>query len=216
VTSRAASEPYADLAEQRESATLGMWVFLGAEVVFFGALILSLVYYRLLYPRDFLVASNHTKIALGTVNTGILLTSSFFMALAVKAAEQGRTRALALGLLVTLLLGIGFLGVKATEYAEEIQGHLLPGATFHLPGGDPGHARLFFLCYFILTGVHALHVTIGIGLLGVLLLRTLTGTLPREKAHAVDIAGLYWHFVDVVWIFLFPLLYLPGRSLPHG
>ena len=212
----AVSEPYADLAEQRESATLGMWVFLGAEVVFFGALIFSLIYYRLLYPQDFLVASNQTKVALGTANTAILLTSSYFMALAVHAAEKGKTRAQAAGLLATIVLGIVFLAVKATEYRLEIREHLLPGAGFYLPGVDPGHARLFFLCYFILTGTHALHVTIGVGLLGVLFVRTLAGSLPREKSHAVDIAGLYWHFVDVVWIFLFPLIYLPGRSLLHG
>jgi cytochrome c oxidase subunit 3 len=205
-----------DHEQQQESATLGMWVFLAAEIVFFGALILSFVYYRIAYPEDFGLASNHTKVVLGTVNTAVLLSSSLFVALAVHAAKQEKTGDLVLNLLVTIVLGTLFLGIKFTEYYEEIQENLVPGPGFRMAGADPRHAQLFFLFYFIMTGFHALHVLVGIGLLIWVAGKAFAGQFTRENYNAVEVTGLYWHFVDVVWIFLFPLLYLLGRHLHHA
>ena len=213
--SRTLAEPYDDPEQQRESATLGMWIFLAAEIVFFGAIILSFAYYRLSYPRDFGLAGNHTKVVLGTVNTAVLLTSSLFVALAVHAARHEKSGAIVLYLLLTVGLGIAFLGIKFTEYYEEYKEHLLPGPGFEIPGVDRNHAELFFIFYFIMTGIHALHVLIGIGLLGTIAWKAFVGAYTRENHNAVEVSGLYWHFVDIVWIFLFPLLYLMGRHL-HG
>ena len=209
------AEHFDDYEQQRESATLGMWLFLAMEIVFFGAIILSFAYYRVNYPRDFGQASNHTKIVLGTVNTAVLLSSSLFVALAVHAARAERTGALVLHLLITVALAVAFLGIKGTEYYLEYREHLVPGAGFRFSDADRSHAQLFFLFYFIMTGIHALHVLIGIGVLSVVAWRAFVGTYSRRNHNAVEVSGLYWHFVDIVWIFLFPLLYLMGRHLPH-
>jgi cytochrome c oxidase subunit 3 len=210
------ADHFDDLEQQRDSASLGMWLFLAAEIVFFGALIVSFAYYRAVYTSDFGVASNHTKIILGTLNTAVLLSSSLFVALSVHAAREERTRDLVLALLVTIAFGILFLGIKITEYREEFREHLVPGPDFRLAGADPGHAKGLFLFYFIMTGIHALHVVVGIGLLGWVAWKALSGAFTRDNYHVVEVTGLYWHFVDVVWIFLFPLLYLLGRHLHHG
>jgi len=212
----ALAEHFDSFEHQRESSVLGMWVFLGAEMVFFGGAILGFVEFRHAYVADFDAASNHTKIVLGTVNTAVLLTSSLFMALAVHAAQEGRNVRLLGFLAVTMLLGAGFLAIKFTEYSLEYREGLVPGARFRMEGADPRHAQLFFVCYFAMTGIHALHLVIGIGLLGFLCLRTLTGKVSPENHNAVEGVGLYWHFVDIVWIFLFPLLYLLGRHADHG
>jgi cytochrome c oxidase subunit 3 len=210
------AEHFDSFEHQRESSVLGMWVFLGAEMIFFGGAILGFVEFRHAYVADFNAASNHTKIVLGTVNTAVLLTSSLFMALAVHAAQEGKNRRLLGCLLVTMLLGAGFLAIKFTEYSLEYREHLVPGPGFSMEGADPRHAQLFFACYFTLTGFHALHMVIGIGLLGMLALRTLAGKVSPENHNAVEVGGLYWHFVDIVWIFLFPLLYLLGRHSGHA
>jgi cytochrome c oxidase subunit 3 len=210
------AEQYDDFEQQRESSMLGMWLFLSAEIIFFGALILSFLYYRLSYPGEFGAASNHTKIALGTLNTAILLTSSLLVALAVQAAREERAGAVALYLAFTVALGIAFLLVKFTEYYQEYREQLVPGPGFRIEGAETGRAKLFFIFYFVMTGIHALHVLIGIGLLSVIAWNALRGEYTRENHNAVEVAGLYWHFVDVVWIFLFPLLYLLGRHLNHG
>jgi cytochrome c oxidase subunit 3 len=210
------AEQFDDHEQQRESAALGMWVFLAAEIIFFGAIILSFSYYRLAYPRDFGLASNHTKVVLGTVNTAVLLSSSLFVALAVRAARRERTGTLVVCLLITVALAVAFLAIKFTEYYLEYEEHLVPGPGFQVSGVDPSHAKLFFLFYFIMTGIHALHVLIGIGLLSVIAGKAFVGTYSRLNHNAVEVSGLYWHFVDIVWIFLFPLLYLMGRHLHHG
>jgi cytochrome c oxidase subunit 3 len=206
--SSALAEQFDDFEQQRESSTLGMWVFLAAEIIFFGALILSFVYYRLSYPGEFGAASNHTKVALGTVNTAILLTSSLLVALAVQAARRERAGAVTLYLAFTVALGIAFLAVKFTEYRQEYREHLVPGPGFHIEGVEASRAKLFFIFYFVMTGIHALHVLIGIGLLSVIAWNALRGEYTRENHNAVEVSGLYWHFVDIVWIFLFPLLYI--------
>ena len=199
-----AGEPFDPVEHQRQTAVLGMWLFLAAETVFFGGAILAFTEFKLAYSGDFAVASNRTNLALGTLNTAVLLTSSLCMALAVREEGKGRAR---LWLFLTMVLGTAFLGIKMLEYAGDFREHLLPGSGFQFQGADSRHAQMFFLLYFTMTGIHALHLIIGIGLLGFLVLGSL-------RPHAVEVAGLYWHFVDVVWIFLFPLLYLLGRH--HG
>jgi len=214
--SSALAEQFDDFEQQRESSTLGMWVFLAAEIIFFGALILSFLYYRLSYPGEFGAASNQTKAVLGTVNTAILLTSSLLVALAVDAARKEQAGAVTFYLACSVALGIAFLAVKFTEYRQEYREHLVPGPGFRIEGVDAGRAKLFFLFYFVMTGIHALHVLIGIGLLTVVAWNAFRGDYTRENHNAVEVSGLYWHFVDIVWIFLFPLLYLLGRHLNHG
>lgn len=202
---------FEDAAQQRDAATLGMWLFLATEVLFFGALFLSYMVYRILNPEVFRVASEHTLVAVGTINTAVLLFSSFTMVLAVRAAESKQRVTLAAFLVVTALLGLTFLGVKAFEYAHEIHEGLFPGSHFRFAEADPTRARMFFYLYFLMTGVHALHVTIGIVVLGVFALRALLTRNLKRMTTAVDLLGLYWHFVDIVWVFLFPLIYLVGR-----
>src|SRR6185369_14628475 len=180
------------------------------EIIFFGALILSFLYYRLSFPGEFRAAGNHTKVVLGTVNTAILLTSSLLVALAVHSARKERAGAVTLYLAFTAALGIAFLAVTFTEYREEYLEHLVPGPGFRIEGVEASRAKLFFIFYFVMTGIHALHVLIGIGLLSVIAWNALRGEYTRENHNAVEVGGLYWHFVDVVWIFLFPLLYLLG------
>lgn len=200
-----------DAAQQREAATLGMWVFLATEVLFFGAMFLGYTAYRLSFPRTFAEAAQHTLLAVGTVNTAVLLLSSFVMVLAVRAAEQRRRFSLAGLLALTALLGATFLVIKGFEYAQEIREGLLPGASFHIASSRPEHAQMFFYLYFLMTGIHALHVFIGVMLLGGFALRSLFTRQIAGMGTAVDLLGLYWHFVDTVWVFLFPLLYLVGR-----
>ncbi len=208
----AVAHQFEDAAQQRDAATLGMWIFLATEVLFFGAMFLGYTVYRIRYPETFLAASNHTLILFGSINTGILLVSSFCMVLAVRAAELRRSLATGGFLALTAVLGIAFLILKGFEYRQEIHEGLLPGAGFHFEGADPRHAEMFFYLYFLMTGVHALHVTIGVCLLGWFSLRALFTSRIERLATSVDLLGLYWHFVDLVWIFLFPLIYLIGRS----
>lgn len=201
------AEQFDDLDQQRQAATLGMWTFLATEVMFFGGLFLSYIAYRTLYPTEFAQASRHALLTFGTINTAILLTSSLTMALAVRRAEQGRSGSIFLWL--TIGLAMAFLGVKAGEYYLDLRSHLLPGRTFtpELP-----HAgEMFWVLYWAMTGLHALHVLIGLGLLSNLaFLSRRTVRIPGFERR-VEIVGLYWHFVDIVWIFLYPLLYLVGR-----
>jgi cytochrome c oxidase subunit 3 len=198
--------------QQHEAAELGMWTFLATEVLFFGGLILAYGVYRYGYAADFAAAGRHTKIAIGTLNTAILLTSSFLVAWSVAAAKLGLGRLTARLLGVAALLGILFLGLKGYEYREEYREHLLPGVNFVF---DQVHARgaaLFFMLYFIATGLHAVHVGIGIVVLLVIARKAGQGAYSAHYHSPITMAGLYWHFVDLVWIFLFALIYLPGRS----
>ncbi|HEV7404217.1 MAG TPA: cytochrome c oxidase subunit 3, partial [Chthoniobacteraceae bacterium] len=185
------------------------------EVLFFGGLFLGYAAYRFAYPADFRAAGEHTLLLAGAVNTAVLLVSSFTMALAVRAAELHRRKALTGLLCATALLGLLFLGIKAVEYATEIREGLLPGASFHPPGPVAGpaldHQRIFFSFYFTMTGLHAVHVTIGIALLLGYAWRAWRSKAPARLTTGVDLLGLYWHFVDIVWVFLFPLIYLIGR-----
>lgn len=199
--------------QQREAASLGVWVFLATEVLFFGGLFAAYTVYRWLYPSVFAAGSHHLDVKLGAVNTAVLLTSSLTMALAVRSAQTGRGKLSALLLFATIVLGLVFLGIKYQEYHHKWVEHLVPGPTFHLAGVDRPMAQIFFCLYFGMTGLHALHMIIGIALLLGLLAPAYLGWFGPRNYNFVEGMGLYWHFVDIVWIFLFPLLYLVGR---HG
>ena len=198
-----------DPAQQREAATLGMWVFLAAEIIFFGSALVCYAAAGWVHGREFALASNDSNLVLGAVNTGVLLTSSWTMALAVHAGRAAKRRRLLLFLGGTALLGTVFLVLKGLEYREDWLHQLVPGRAF---AGSPV-AQLYFAFYFILTGIHALHLIAGIGLMAALAVLAARTREPLSGLNIFENAGLYWHFVDIVWIFLFPLLYLRGR---HG
>lgn len=195
------------LVQQREANTLGMWLFLATEVLFFGAALAVYLVYRVAYPATFVEASHHLDDIRGTINTVFLLTSSLTMALAVHAAETRDRRRMVMMMGATAILGVIFLGIKATEYYTEYVDQLIPGLGFVWEGADALQAQLFFSLYFVLTGLHALHMIIGLAVLAVMMLYGWRGGYEVDSMP-VERFGLYWHFVDIVWIFLFPLLYL--------
>jgi cytochrome c oxidase subunit 3 len=203
--------------QQKDASTLGMWLFLITEIMFFGGMFACYTVYRRTFPEVFAVASSSLNAVLGAINTGVLLLSSFTMVMAVRAGQLGQRNMIILLLILTLFFGGVFLGVKAIEWKEKFDEHHIPGqAAFHLEGLPPdqqGHAQLFFSLYFAMTGLHALHMVIGVGILSFLIWQAKKGTYSATYFTPVDVAGLYWHFVDVIWIFLFPLLYLIDRHL---
>jgi cytochrome c oxidase subunit III len=199
-----------DSAEHQHSASqLGMWVFIAQEILFFGGLFLAYTFYRIAYGTAFVQGSHHLDVTLGAINTAALIGSSLTMALAVHNAQLGNRRTQVLFLLATIGLGTLFLGIKTIEYGHKFHEHLVPGATFRFEG-DP-HAQIFFALYFLMTGLHALHMVIGIAILAALTWHAWGGAYGRGYYSPVELTGLYWHFVDIIWIFLFPLLYLIGR-----
>ncbi len=202
-----------DSAEQQHHASfLGMWLFLVTEIMFFGGLFAGYTVYRRANPAAFADASAHLDVFLGGFNTAILIGSSLTMALAVHAAQTGRKNRLVACLLLTIGLGAVFLGVKAVEYSHKYHEHLIPGASFQYDA--PVHAagaEIFFSFYFAMTGMHAAHMVIGIVIMLILVHQSLKGRYTPAYFNPVEVTGLYWHFVDIVWIFLFPLLYLLGR-----
>ncbi len=200
-----------NLAQQKEASTLGMWVFLVTEVLFFGGLFAAYTVYRSWYPAAFAAASHELDIVLGTINTAVLITSSLTMALAVHAAELGQRRLLMTFLVVTMVLGATFLVIKGFEYEHKFAENHVPGPGFQFEAEHFRHAQVFFSIYFVMTGLHALHMIIGLGIMAWMLMWAYNGTITSEYASPIEISGLYWHFVDIVWIFLFPLLYLIGR-----
>jgi cytochrome c oxidase subunit 3 len=199
------------LEQQRDSAVLGMWIFLVTEILFFGGLFAAYGVYRSLYPEAFRASSHTLSIQLGTFNTVVLIASSLTMALAVRGGQTGKGKLAAALLVLTLILGSVFLVVKGFEYHEKFVEHHVPGASFHFEGPDAPHAQLFFSLYFLMTGLHALHMIIGIVLVGYVAIRAASGAYTPENYNFLEGTGLYWHFVDLIWIFLFPLLYLIGR-----
>jgi len=202
-----------DPEQQLDASQSGMWIFLATEVMFFGGLFIGYTVYREGYFEVFAHASNHLNVWLGSINTAVLICSSLSMALAVHSAQSGHRRQLIVFLVLTMLLGTVFLGIKFTEYYHKYEEHLIPGLDFAFKEGNPGHAAIFFSFYFAMTGVHALHMVIGLGLLAYLAVKTTRGRFSPLYYTPVEMVGLYWHFVDIVWIFLFPLLYLVGRHL---
>jgi cytochrome c oxidase subunit 3 len=206
-----------DWQQQYDACVLGMWVFLVSEVMFFGGMFATYMVYRLETPAAFAHASHHLDVVLGTFNTFILLTSSLTMALAVRAAHLNRSRQVAALIALTMALGVVFLGVKFYEYYQKYQDNLAPVLGLPFDAGSvsargAGPIQLFYGLYFVMTGVHALHMIIGISILSLFLLQALRGRYNHGESLSVEIVGLYWHFVDLVWIFLFPMLYLIDRS----
>ena len=230
------------LEQQKDTATLGMWVFLITEIMFFGGIMLAYTINRHVYFPAFAMGSNTLDLFLGGSNTVVLLASSFTMAMAVWSAQVGKKQLITIFLSLTILLGFVFFGVKYVEYGQKFHHHLVPGKNFDIfycvnnpskcedikPAdlekeaeelqkavkADPdlnAHAQLYFSAYFGMTGLHALHMVIGAGLLFWLLKESVAGKFTAQYNTPVDIVGLYWHFVDIVWIYLFPLLYLIDR-----
>jgi cytochrome c oxidase subunit III len=217
---------FATEAQQKNAASLGMWLFLAQEVMFFGGLFCAYLVYRYKYFGDFGSASQRLNIWLGAINTVVLICSSLTVVLAVRAAQLGKRMALVCWLVATIFLGLVFLGIKADEYAEKFEKHHVPGASFNyhelLPGqekfpeadrqyANPHHAEMYFSLYFAMTGMHALHMIIGVGLFAFLAIMAWRGKYTPNYYTPIENAGLYWHFVDIVWIYLFPLLYLIDR-----
>lgn len=202
-----------DPAQQREAATLGMWAFLATEVLFFGGLFAGYAAYRYVYPEAWIEGSRHLSVLLGTVNTTVLLTSSLTVVLAIEAVQRGNQRQLVRWLLATIGLAIVFVAIKGWEYASKFQEGLVPGSGFQLPHAfnpdvPTAQVELFFGFYFVMTGLHAFHMIIGIILIAVYARLAARGRYNEHYYTPVENIGLYWHFVDVVWVFLFPLLYL--------
>jgi cytochrome c oxidase subunit III len=201
------------LEQQHEAATLGMWLFLITEVLFFGGLFLAYTLYRIWYPVAWAEASRELSIVLGAFNTAVLIGSSLTMAFAVRAAQTGKQRATVVWILLTMALGLVFLIVKYFEYKEKFEHHHVPGADFHFANAaQAGPAEIYFSLYFLLTGLHATHMIIGFFIMSVIAWMAHKKRFTPEWYTPVEISGLYWHFVDIVWIFLFPLLYLVDRA----
>jgi cytochrome c oxidase subunit 3 len=199
------------LTQQRSAVELGIWLFLTQEVMFFGGLFLAYTFYRTRYHEAFVEAGHHLDVTLGGGNTVILISSSLTMALAVRAAQQGKNSAVRNYVLVTMLLGLCFLGVKSVEYHDKYVHHLIPGSHFAFEGVHQQGAQIFYLLYFLMTGMHAFHMLIGFGIMTALLIWNARGKVSATYPSRVEAVGLYWHFVDIIWIFLFPLLYLIAR-----
>jgi len=207
-----------DMAQQREADSLGMWLFLITEIMFFGGMFTGYAVYRQKYYEAFVQGSHHLDVTLGAINTGVLICSSLTMAMAVHAAQLGKKKHIVVWLVLTIILGGAFLGIKGVEYSHKYHDGLIPG-TLWGPQAEPGapapprEMQIFYSFYFAMTGMHALHMVIGIVMMLILIRMSLQGRFTTEYYAPVEISGLYWHFVDIVWIFLFPLLYLIGR---HG
>jgi cytochrome c oxidase subunit III len=208
---------FEDLGQQHASASLGMWTFLATEVMFFGGLFAGFVVYRFTDPRAFAAACRQLDVRLGTINTFVLLTSSLTMALAVRGGQEGKAKWQVRFLLLTMLLATIFLGIKSYEYYEEFEKHLIPGAYFSnevltIPAGATPlvirQMELFFVVYFFMTGLHAFHMIIGIGVMAWMAWLARRGRFTREYHTPLELTGLYWHFVDMVWVFLYPMFYL--------
>ena len=205
---------FEDTTQQHEASWLGMWVFLATEVMFFGGMFVCYFVYRHWYLQAFAAASNHLDIWLGAINTAVLICSSFTMAMGVYSAETGRVKPLIRYLLLTIVLGLVFLGIKFFEYHSKFVEYLVPGASFRFGEASLERpAEIFFSLYFAMTGMHAVHMIVGIGLLAALIWKARLGRFSVAYHTPVELTGLYWHFVDIVWIFLFPMLYLIGRHL---
>jgi cytochrome c oxidase subunit 3 len=204
-------EPWEHFTRQREAGKFGIWLFLASEVLFFGALMLTYAVCRIEHSDAFAAAGRETNIWYGTINTAVLLISSMTMAVASQAAasNEARRRLILVCLGLTAALGIAFLVIKGFEYKEDIDKHLVPGPGFVLPQMA---AQIFFGLYWLVTGVHAVHLCIGIVLVSRLCVLGRLGTLQLDRNPELEVTALYWHLVDIVWIFLYPLIYLPGRS----
>jgi cytochrome c oxidase subunit 3 len=201
-----------DAAQQRTASNLGIWIFLATEILFFGVLFAAYAITRVRYPEAFAAGSRLTNLPLAGTNTAVLVTSSLTMAMAVHAAQRGARRALVGWLGMTVALGCAFLAIKAVEYRFDYLEHLVPVLAFDYAGPQADQVALFFYLYFFITGVHALHVLIGIGCIATIAVMARRGVFSPAYYTPVDVTGLYWHLVDVIWLFVFPVLYLVSRS----
>lgn len=201
-----------DAAQQREASTLGMWTFLATEVLFFGVLFAGYTVLRVLWPDVFIAGSRHTDLTLGAVETGVLLVSSFTVALAVRDVQLGGRRMAHALLVATAVLGIVFLGIHAVEYHSDYQAGIIPGLRYHEPDVLGARKQLFFVLYYVTTLFHGLHVTIGVVIMAVMAWRVNRGAYDASYHTPLEVSALYWHLVDVVWIFVFPLYYQVGRA----
>ncbi len=201
---------------RRETAEFGFWVFLASELMFFGGLFFAYTYGRISYPDGWAAASRATDVVIGTANTAVLLTSSFLVAVAVAAGSAGRRRWVAPMLAATAALGVVFLVLKGIEYRHDWTQGLFPGPSFRLDGATggavPAGAQLFYMLYYTMTGVHALHLTVGIAWMMIAAYGAHREPGVWCSPARLAVAGLYWHFVDIVWIFVYPLIYLGGRA----
>jgi cytochrome c oxidase subunit 3 len=220
------------MGQQNDATNFAMWLFLLTEIMFFGGLFTAYLIYRNWYYPAFVEASHQLQIGWGTANTAVLITSSFTMAMGVWSAEMRRKGTLVLCLVLTFILGLVFLGIKSIEYSEKWEKHHVPGfhysvQSFVNPASDPevykeyhdkplamdmaSKTEMYFFLYFAMTGMHALHMIIGISILGYMIFRAQAGAYTTGHVTFVENFGLYWHFVDIIWIYLFPLLYLVSR-----
>jgi len=230
---------FADVEQQRNAASLGMWWFLGTEIMFFGGMFCAYLIYRRWYFEEFAAASRSLSLGIGTFNTTVLICSSLTVAMSVRAAQLGNRKLQVKMLLLTLVFGLAFLGIKTKEWGDKYREHHIPTFEFsardlihenqQLFGldklqNDPvklrereaeiqQHSKIFFSLYFALTGMHAIHMLVGVGIFIVITWMAHKGRFTPEYHTPLEIAGLYWHFVDIVWIYLFPLLYLIDRRL---
>src|SRR5271165_1840383 len=201
-----------DAEQQRTAANLGIWLFLATEILFFGVLFAAYAITRVRFPEAFAAGSRLTNLPLAGINTAVLVTSSLSMALGVHAAQHGKRRAVVGWLSLTVALGCAFLAIKAVEYRIDFLEHLVPVLDFRYPGPNSDQVELFFYMYFFITGVHALHVLIGIGCIATIAVMASHNAFSPAYFTPVDVTGLYWHLVDIIWLFVFPILYLISRS----
>ena len=212
---------FEDIEQQRDAGRLGMWVFLVTEILFFGGMFTAYTIYRALHLPAFIQGSHQLIVQFGATNTAVLICSSLTVVLAIWAAETSRRFLLLAMLALTMMFGLGFLGIKGIEYKDKFDEHHVPGASFSfqnvpIPGhpdqyANPQHAQIFFALYFIMTGLHALHMVVGLGIFTWLFTMAWKGRFTPDYYTPLEIGGLYWHFVDIIWIYLFPLLYLIDR-----
>jgi cytochrome c oxidase subunit III len=215
------SHQFEDIEQQHEAGNLGMWVFLVTEIMFFGGLFACYTVYRSLHLQAFEMGSRLLEVPFGAANTVVLIASSLTMALAIHSAQTGKRKSVVMFyLVITMILGAAFLGIKFTfEWHRDFVEHLVPGFGFEVRpewGAVGQEVPMFFCFYFFMTGLHAMHMIIGIGILTVLTIMTARGRFNEQYYAPLEVTGLYWHFVDIVWIFLFPLLYLSGGHYAMG
>jgi cytochrome c oxidase subunit III len=199
---------FVDSDQQFESAKMGMWIFLVTEILFFGGLFLAYIVFRSWYPELYLMASDHLDTFWGAVNTVVLIGSSLTVAMAIRSAQLNQQKGLIINLAITIALACIFMVIKYFEYTEKFEVGIFPGAYYTYEGIPHDKANIFFSIYYMMTGLHGIHVLIGIGLMIWLIIRANKGHFHSEYYTPVEITGLYWHLVDIIWIFLFPLLYL--------
>jgi cytochrome c oxidase subunit III len=208
----ATAKQFDDLEQEYEASKLGMWTFLATEVLFFGVLFAAYTVSRLLYPEGFMAANRHTDLVIGGIETGILLTSSATMALAVRAAKLGWYLWAFRMVVVTLLLGVAFITLHLAGYYHHYEEGLIPAVSFAYGGPHPDQVKLFFFLYYVMTGFHLLHVIVGVLVLAVIAVLTWRRWFSPQYSTPIELSALYWDFVDIVWIFLFPSFYLVSRA----